>query len=212
MSEAWDRFIYSLEEMYPGQRDRDWGIRLDTEAIQELRGEERERALAILLDRLKIESGIRIPGGLAAIGGERAVAALDEKLQVARRDGERIAIAEALWRLSRSATAKEIIEEGLESPDPLVAGSALDALEHLGREGIQPALKAAALHSDANIRYGGAMCALFLGGVNRSAGSWEHRPLVIGIASEDLPERQRAFAALCELLGISDSYTGPRPG
>jgi len=204
MSQAWDRFVESLEGS-PTE-----GLHtLDVGALAELRGAELARATDELLSRLHIGFA-PVSRALGLLRDPRVRPALERHLHVAQ-GPDRIATADALLQHEMSPEVLAVVEEGLQDPDDEVAREAVDAIERLGREAIladdgrllRALVGAAARHPSDNLRVGAAKLALYAKSVNDSPWSWGHREKWVGIADEDPEQRRRGLRELCKLVQIS---------
>jgi len=196
MTEAFTQFLDSLKS--PG---RDWAANFAVSKLDELKGAELKQATDLLLSILSVDDP-RAAHALGRIGGPRVCEALRERLAVAT--GEmRVATAGALLEWEKNDQAIEAVVEGLADPDLSVARAALNAALPLKDDAIEPLLEAAAQHPRDTVRCGAAYRALYLGGVDDSPNSWDHRDTVVGLADEEQSVRQQAFDTLCGLLGRS---------
>jgi len=208
MTTSWNLFLESFES-----GSREWSNSLHEDALQQLEGEERERATQLLLAELKRGSP-RVSRALACLPEPRVREALRAHLEVAT-GPDRIATAFALLQMEPWPEATRAIEAGLLDSDLTTSMEALRAMEKrirsLGSEALDPLLAAAATNPNSTIRVGVAMLVLYLAGLNEAPDSDEHPDILDGLDSDECSERQWAFAELCKRMGIDDQYEGPRP-
>lgn len=207
MTRVWNRFIESLDGGL-----REWVNSVDRAALAALKGDERERAIALLINRLSIGSQ-KVARALGVLPDPRGRKALEAHLHVAK-GGDKVATASALLEIGVSSpSAMRAIEEGLHDPDLGVANEALKVAPVAGKA-ILPALLAAGVsHPRENIRVRAIKMALNLQGLTETPLSWDHRDEILGLTRGNTPEQRRAaFASLCGLLGIDpQTYQGLRP-
>jgi hypothetical protein len=143
----WDQFIESVQSP-----SREWSNSFDREALSKLEGDERERALQLLVSRLDVGDP-RVSRALGVLPDPRVLVALEAHLSQAT-GKDKVATARALIeQVPGQAAALQAIEEGLANPSYSVTYEALNAAE-----------------------------------------------------------RRRAFAKLCQSMGVDlSTYRGPRP-
>jgi hypothetical protein len=202
----WDQFIESLESP-----SREWCNSVDRSALSRLTGDERERAIQLLLSKLDV-GWAKVSRAFGVLPDPRVQAAVEKHLTTAA-GHDKLATACALLELIPGhAKAIEAVKEGLASPDPLTSDEALRAAELIGKPILEDLVAAAVTHPDRSLRIGAIKLALFHTGVNKSRMSWEHRDLIVALATGGTDERRYAFAQLCGLMGVDlNAYRGPRP-
>src|SRR4051812_3472908 len=127
MTIEWDQFIESLESP-----SREWCNSVDRSALSRLTGDERERAIQLLLSRLNIGDP-RVSRALGVLPDPRVRIALESHLS-ATAGKDKVAAARALLELSPGHPAAiKAVKEGLGNPDYGVALEALNAAEVAGK-------------------------------------------------------------------------------
>ena len=203
MNENLRQFLESMESV-----DREWSASFDVGSLRKLSGDELEYVRQILLSRLMIDDP-RVPRALAFVPNEEVLTALRSRLPEAEGWME-IATADALITIEGpTGDTASVIRRGVENPEFLISNRALKTTPKLGKPALEFIIPTMAKHPEKNIRTAAAMNALFLTGVNDSPISWDHREIVVGLASEDRAERQNSFDALCELMGIQSEIEVP---
>jgi hypothetical protein len=206
VSVEWDEFIESLEG-----GDRQWVNSVNRKALARLKGDERERAIQLLMSRLNLGSP-RISRAFGVLSDPRVRTALEAHLSAAT-GADKVATASALLELSPGhAAAIKAVKEGLANPGLVVANEALNAAEIAGKPIVDALLATGVMHPRPHTRIGAIKTALFLTGVNPSTMSWDHRDEIVGLAKGDRDTRRQSFAKLCQLMGVDlTQYRGPRP-
>jgi hypothetical protein len=208
MTNDWKQFIESLEG-----GGRDWVKNVDLTALGALKDDELEQALLRLLVRLQAGDA-RAARALGTLQDARIAPALEARLSTAT-GRDQVATAASLLHLvgaGGSPQALRIIRSALSNPDQGVATEAVDASVLVGRPVVEALLTAAFRHPVSNVRVGAIKRALFITGVNKSPGSWEHRDEIVALVNSEPIARRQAFATLCQRMGIDlQTYLGPRP-
>ncbi|MET0391436.1 MAG: hypothetical protein ABW321_36010 [Polyangiales bacterium] len=208
MTADWDLFIESLDG-----GNREWANSLDTTALTNLQGQEREDAIQLLLARLSTGSA-RISRALGLLPDPRVVKALELHLPVAR-GADRVATASSLLQLGspQRQQALTAIAQGLAEPDLVVASEALKAAaEQAGVAVLHPLIATAVTHPIENIRVGAIKTALFVSGVTDSPLGWTYRTEIVGLVRGTPDVQRQSFDVLCGLMKVDlTTYTGPRP-
>jgi hypothetical protein len=202
----WDEFIGSVNSP-----SRDWANSFNRKALSQLKGDERERAIQLLLSRLNVGDP-RVSRALGVLPDPRVRVALESHLSTAT-GKDKVATARALLELSPGhAEAIKAVKQGLANPDLSVALEALNAAEVAGKPLLDALLATAVMHPEETIRVGAIKLALFLTGVNKSRASWDHRDLIVGLVNGDRATRKQSFVDLAQLMAIDlNAYRGPRP-
>ncbi|HET6331817.1 MAG TPA: hypothetical protein VFG30_01320 [Polyangiales bacterium] len=206
MTREWDLFIESVESP-----SREWSNSFDCAALSTLHGEERERAIEMLLLRMSVGDW-RASRALGRLSDPRVRTALEAHLPEAT-EHDKMATANALLQQSPDhAAAIEAVKQGLASAEILESSEALNAAELVGKPILDDLLATAVTQPRERMRIGAIKLALFLTGVNKSRMVWDHRELIVGLATGDADERRRSFAKLCALMSVDlTDYRGPRP-
>lgn len=206
MTTEWDQFYESY-----ASGSLDWVNSLDRQALSQLKGEERERAIQLLLSELPVGSA-RITRALGVLPDPRVKAALEAHLDSAKGQ-DKVATARALLEQSPGhAAAVKAVKEALANPDLAVADEAQDAAIVAGPATLEALLAASLMQPDPHTRIGAIKAALFITGVNPSPLSWNHRDEIVALARGDRAAKRAAFASLCRRMNIDlNAYRGPRP-
>jgi len=202
----WNEFIESLEGP-----DREWVNSVNLTALEKLKGDERERAIQLLLSKLNV-GWPKVSRALGVLPDPRVRTALEAHLSVAQRS-DKVATANSLLKLSPGHPAAiKAVKEGLASPDILVSDEALEAAEVAGKPIVGALLATGVMHPSPITRIGAIKAALSITGVNPSSRSWDHRDEIVGLARGDRDTRRASFVKLAQLMGLDlNTYVGPRP-
>ena len=195
-SDAWRRFMASTDIDYERWHD---GVPYDLDALQELRGAERERAEAWLLARAA--SDWRDLEGLLALGTSGSRAAVVEQLRRGKLE-QRLSAARRLDADPSLAGDREAaVVEGLRLA---TFGAGLsDAFDIAIREptpAIRDALLRAALRRETSVHAAAAL--EFLHGLASEAFDWDRRPFYLRFNDDDEAVRTAAFRELCRELDV----------
>jgi hypothetical protein len=205
MTVEWDQLMESFGP------SREWSNSFDCTALSRLQGDERERAIELLLVKMSVGDW-RASRALGGLPDARVRSALEAHLSEAI-EHDKMATANALLQQSPDhAVAIEAVRSGLASVEILESSEALDAAALVGKPIIDALLATAVTQPRERMRVGAIKLALFLVGVHKSRMVWDHRELILGLAKGDADERRHSFAELCELMSVDlTTYPGPRP-
>jgi hypothetical protein len=185
MSDAFDRFKFSFFEDENSARDG-----LDTAALEELAGDERSRAEAMLIDYLPDTRAVIGLGVLRSRRAEGVLARLFEEQYRNPADPGLVDLATALWRIQPDQRWRDAMTSVLASAeDEMQRMHAAIALAGFADPAAVAALTAALDDPDSLVRHHAARALLALHGVEADVVTSDNEHMMYRVMADDAARR-----------------------
>ncbi|HEY4118371.1 MAG TPA: hypothetical protein VGM56_10960 [Byssovorax sp.] len=195
------RFLASVKGVDPDDREH-----LDVGALKALKGDEKDAAHELLVERVKTTDDWRGPPAIAEIRLKRAVGPMRARLP--RSKGRmRVALASALVELGAIDSIDDTVVDMLKGGDGDEGITALAAAD--GRPPTTPLMKGLAWsalhHPSGEVRANAGAAILRMAKLGDDPLMWAYRPLYIKLAEDDEAVRRDAYLEICKLTQMPPS-------